>query len=50
MFVEDDDTNNKLNEMNNKDINNNQGKNKNEDENKQEIKYYNPFNGKLIMI
>lgn len=46
MLVEDDDTNNKLNEMNNKDINNNQDMNKNGEENKQEIKYYNPFNGK----
>ena len=46
MLVEDDDTNNKLNEMNNKNINNYQDMNKNEEENKHERKYYNPFNGK----
>ena len=46
MLVEDDDTNNKLNEINNKDINNNQDMNKNGEENKQERKYYNPFKGK----
>jgi hypothetical protein len=46
MLVEDEDTNNKLKEINNKDINNNQDMNKNEEDNKQERKYYNPFNGK----
>ena len=46
MLVEDDNTNNKLNELNNKNINNYQDMNKNEEENKNEIKYYNPFNGK----
>ena len=46
MLVEDDNTNNKLNELNNKNINNYQDMNKNEEENKNYIKYYNPFNGK----
>ena len=46
MLVEDDNTNNKLNELNNKNIHNYQDMNKNEEENKNEIKYYNPFNGK----
>ena len=46
MLVEDEETNNKLNEMRDKNINNNQDMDKNEEENKQERKYYNPFNGK----
>ena len=46
MFVDDDDTNNKLNELKNKKFNNYLEINKNEIENNKEIKYYNPFNDK----
>ena len=46
MLVDDDDTNIKLNELNNKEANNYQDAYKNEKENNKERKYYNPFNDK----
>lgn len=46
MLVDDDDTNIKLNESNNKKANNYQDAYKNEKENNKERKYYNPFNDK----
>ncbi len=50
MFVDDDDTNNKLNELKNKKFNNYLEINKNEIENNKEIKYYNHLMTKIIKI